>query len=438
MSRIVFDEAKGKRQALRWVDEVLQVMGGSEGLTALQELILDGDINTAMYQIDRLKDLDEEFDTDEDEPISSKKHKSESGRLPMAQSERSILHYAALTSQEEMCRRLMEETPFLSQINEGEIVTGFSPLHFASWVQNPSLFFSLLAHGADIDFTDSYGCTVVDYLRFQGKVPSQRPERSVSVMFIDQPSEETPSPILTQLSPEEFIRRTSLWKPAGAPSRGTLTWTSQYKINDDYIEELMFGGYEPPTVKDTEFRAKYFESLESNLGESGVVIAWINNEVGWGCYAAKNFKKGEFIVAYLGQFVSKKVQKDRSYSMASSIDGIILDASTHRNLAAYINHSATPNAEAQGVFHKGVDRIIISALQPISIGQQICLNYGEDYFRVKSKTTPKTTAQTTKTSASPAPAPASAFQDMLTSAGQMPSMLPESVIEQIKAMLQKQ
>lgn len=434
VDQIQYNEEAGRAKSLRWVDEAIKIMGGSEGLTALQELILDGDINTAMYQIKRLMDLEEDEFSDEDEDEErAKNHSDESTRVPMAKSERSILHYAALTSQLDMCRKLVEETPFVAQINDGDIITGFSPLHIASFVQNRDLVYLFLSNGARIDYTDSYGATICDYLRLQGKMPILKERRELKIQLL--PSPHSPSSLdpttIHNLSISEFVTETSgtlakLPKKEGAAASTScanfseFSWCPYYKITEDYVEELMFGGYEAPNKKDMEFRKKYFDSLEHNAGEDGIVVAWVSDEVGWGCYAAKEFRLGDFIVAYNGEFVSKRRQKARDYAMASSLEQIVLDASKHRNLAAFINHSANANAEAQGVFDRGVDRIVITATRKIPIGQQICIDYGTAYFRTKSSGgKDKKPSQTT------------GFVDLLTSpkSQEMESSLPPSIIE---------
>ena len=449
VDQIKYDVDSGRRCSHRWVDEAVQIMGGSEGLTALQELILDGDISTAMYQIHRLVDLEDHDDSEDDADSDAER------RLPMAQSERSILHYAALTGQVDMCRRLLEETPFLSQINEGDLVTGFSPLHIASFVQNPTLVFLFLTHGANIDFTDNYGATMVDYLKMQGRIPSKidsEARKNVSIRLLPANFTQEPSPTLLKLNIDDFIQQTRTWisKPiedkaekvisnattstaSSGPSDGHFTWTSQYRINDDYVEELMFGGYEAPTQKDAEFRTKFLSRVSSDpSGESGLVVAYINDEVGYGCYAAKPFTQGDYIVTYMGQFIAKRSQKDRSYSMSSSLDSIVLDASQYRNLSAFINHSDKSNAEAQGIFEGGVDRIVITAKRAIPIGQQICIDYGADYFRVKGDKSGEPKKSGEKTQPKPQKErPQHSFQDVMAGleSGSMPSTLPQSVIQ---------
>ena len=53
-----------------------------------------------------------------------------------------------------------------------------------------------------------------------------------------------------------------------------------------------------------------------------------------------------------------------------------IDGSSRRNLGRYINHSCRPNAEAQ--LRQG--RIEFVALRAIAPGEEITLDYGEDYF----------------------------------------------------------
>lgn len=376
-------------------------MGGSEGLTALQELILDGDINTAIYQIKRLVDMDEEEEA-EGEESSNKNENNKNDEpevVPVQQRERSILHYAALTGQVDMCRRLLEDTPFKTTINDGDLVTGFSPLHIASFVQNPSLVYLFLTHGAKIDVIDNFGATPIDYLKLLDRIPANKPktQESAPLRFniLPAPSASVLTPSLQfGVTLEQLEEATTAWSASKLQGKTVVTpispskpfqWISHYRINDEYVEELMFAGYEAPDQKDLAFRQKYFPLLEADAGLENLVVAYIDDRVGFGVYAAKPFKAGEFITSYYGEFVAKKRQKFRDYSMACSVDAIVLDASYYRSMGSFINHSNQPNAEAQGVFDKGIDRIVILATRPIPVGQQICIDYGAAYFKRKQK-----------------------------------------------------
>lgn len=53
-----------------------------------------------------------------------------------------------------------------------------------------------------------------------------------------------------------------------------------------------------------------------------------------------------------------------------------IDGEEESNIARYINHACTPNAEAE--IHD--DRILISATRDILPGEEITIDYGEEYF----------------------------------------------------------
>lgn len=66
--------------------------------------------------------------------------------------------------------------------------------------------------------------------------------------------------------------------------------------------------------------------------------------------------------------------------MQCGIEGVILDSSQYRNLASFINHSTKNNVESTCVFHRGVELAVIIATRDIARGEQILLNYGDNYF----------------------------------------------------------
>ena len=58
-------------------------------------------------------------------------------------------------------------------------------------------------------------------------------------------------------------------------------------------------------------------------------------------------------------------------------DDLVIDGSGRNNTARYINHSCSPNAEAE---HETTeDRIYIRASQKIQPGDEITIDYGEQY-----------------------------------------------------------
>jgi hypothetical protein len=55
-----------------------------------------------------------------------------------------------------------------------------------------------------------------------------------------------------------------------------------------------------------------------------------------------------------------------------------IDGASRRNLGRYINHACKPNVAA--VLRRG--RIVFVALRGIAAGEEITLDYGEDYFEL--------------------------------------------------------
>jgi len=159
-------------------------------------------------------------------------------------------------------------------------------------------------------------------------------------------------------------------------------FTSGIICDHIYIEELMFSGLVIDKL-DLEFRKKYLPLAYTSSGDENLILAKVNDNIGFGVFAAKNFEIGEYIVRYAGKLMLAEEIKDKSYTMTTGIETIGLDAFKYRNLAAMINHSSEPNAECQCVFDKGVEVAIIVAVTFISKGGQILIDYSKNYWTKK-------------------------------------------------------
>lgn len=98
---------------------------------------------------------------------------------------------------------------------------------------------------------------------------------------------------------------------------------------------------------------------------------------GLALFATETFKKGDFIVEYTGE----KITTERADSLGTKylfeIDkDWTIDGSSRTNIARYINHSCLPNAEAE---IRG-SRIYIEASKKILPGEEITIDYGDEYF----------------------------------------------------------
>ena len=99
---------------------------------------------------------------------------------------------------------------------------------------------------------------------------------------------------------------------------------------------------------------------------------------GRGGFAAVPIKKGDYLVEYTGERISKE-ESARRCSLGNNYIFYIseefdLDGSVEGNIARFINHSCAPNAESE--LDDG--RIWIVALRDIAPGEEITFNYGYD------------------------------------------------------------
>lgn len=99
--------------------------------------------------------------------------------------------------------------------------------------------------------------------------------------------------------------------------------------------------------------------------------------MGWGLFAREPIKQGGFIVEYTGTKIPAKVADESDSRYLFEIDEKwTIDGETQENQGRWVNHACVPNVEALG---EG-DRIMFYALRDIFPGEEITIDYGEEYF----------------------------------------------------------
>ena len=100
--------------------------------------------------------------------------------------------------------------------------------------------------------------------------------------------------------------------------------------------------------------------------------------VGLGLFATKGIPKGRRIIEYFGPFIPNEevAKSSRKYFFGVNKKWSI-DGSPRTNIARYINHSCTPNAEALVSKRR---RVWIWSSKDIKAGEQITYDYGKEYF----------------------------------------------------------
>jgi SET domain-containing protein len=121
--------------------------------------------------------------------------------------------------------------------------------------------------------------------------------------------------------------------------------------------------------------------------EEAVIIPPMNKEndkfavkrtaTGLGLFALKPIPAGKKIVEYTGPIITiEEANKSRSKYLFELDDERAVDGSSRSNTARYINHSCESNAKG---FTNG-KRIWIWSLRYIKAGEEITIDYGEQYM----------------------------------------------------------
>ncbi len=98
---------------------------------------------------------------------------------------------------------------------------------------------------------------------------------------------------------------------------------------------------------------------------------------GLGLFARKDIRKGLFILEYTGKKIAAKVADASPSRYLFEIDDTwTIDGKDESNTARYINHACLPNTEAE--IEDG--HINIYALRDIHEGEEITIDYGDEYF----------------------------------------------------------
>lgn len=111
--------------------------------------------------------------------------------------------------------------------------------------------------------------------------------------------------------------------------------------------------------------------------EGSVKVGKSKPGLGHGLFASRDIQKGSLIAEYKGKRISTLYADTLKTRYLFEIDNEwTIDGSSRDNVARYINHSCEPNAEAE--IHDG--RVYILATRDITEGEEIGIDYGDEYF----------------------------------------------------------
>lgn len=99
--------------------------------------------------------------------------------------------------------------------------------------------------------------------------------------------------------------------------------------------------------------------------------------LGQGLFATSGISRGDFVLEYVGKRIPTSLADTLKSRYLFEIDRKwTVDGSVRSNIARYINHSCAPNCEAE--LREG--RILIYAARQIAKGEELTIDYGEEYF----------------------------------------------------------
>jgi SET domain-containing protein len=108
------------------------------------------------------------------------------------------------------------------------------------------------------------------------------------------------------------------------------------------------------------------------------------SSAGLGLFAARDYKKGELVIEYVGKIVSEEeAQRIGGKYLFELNDKWNIDGKGRENIARYINHSCKPNCFPE--LNDEETRIFIYTKRSIAAGEEFTYNYGKSHFNIEIK-----------------------------------------------------
>lgn len=250
----------------------------------------------------------------------------------------SILHLAVRDDQLDCILLLRNETSLLERRNR----FGLTPLELALYLHKQKTAATLTGKPCRCDFL------------IQSNVEFEKNDHleSLNIEYLAQPIFES-------------------WDPFDE----ILTHTQKAK-NDEIIssERIWMGVY-------------YDKEIQQSL-HPRMRVRWINNEIGFGVFAAERILPCSYIGEYTGVIQERKSKhiKESNYcirytSWPMGKRQYVIDAENMGNFTRFINHSDTPNISLIGAYWRGLPRLIFLSMKEIPQGTQLAFDYGKTFWK---------------------------------------------------------
>lgn len=170
-----------------------------------------------------------------------------------------------------------------------------------------------------------------------------------------------------------------------------------------YLERNIFV-YQPVLKRDMKKELYYLEHKDTSdsltkkyadqirkYHRAPIELRWVNKTVGYGVFAHKAIKKGDFVAEYTGEVDLKENVMDKDYCWAypvSTDDGkpLSCDSKFKGNEMRYVNHSFNVNIIMKYILVDNVWHVCYMATQDIPANGQLLVDYGSNYWKTRSIT----------------------------------------------------
>ncbi|XP_077943450.1 histone-lysine N-methyltransferase EHMT1a [Gasterosteus aculeatus] len=343
------------------------------------------------------------------------------------------LHWAALSGCDDIALALLEAQCDLNAVN----VHGDSVLHVASRENHLECVILFLSRGADINQKNKEGETALDCCVFSSKVWTtlntnkkltdasrgrDSPGERLLSRDISRGYEAVPITCVNDVDSEpipdnfKYIPDNCVTSPLNIDRdithlqhcscrencSSSTCMCGQLSLRCWYDSEgrlpLDFCQREPPVLFECNHACSCWRTCRNRVVQNGLrarLQLFRTQKMGWGVRAMQEIPQGTFICEYVGEIITDaEANKRENDSFLFTLDNKVgdvhcIDARLFGNVGRFINHLCEPNLLAVRVFTMHQDlrfpRIAFFSSRPIKAGDQIGFDYGDHYWRVKSK-----------------------------------------------------
>mmetsp|Transcript_28014 Transcript_28014/g.66594 ORF Transcript_28014/g.66594 Transcript_28014/m.66594 type:complete len:470 (+) Transcript_28014:23-1432(+) len=268
-------------------------------------------------------------------------------------------------------------------------------MHVAVMMQHSKLVKDMMLRGGDILKEDRMGLTA---LHLNALIQHEETSKAFGERVKEQPMSSTHN-----ATPQEMVEATSYCvqcppvkikvakEGGGVEAMDGMAFLKQFgcwyqrtvQLTDEYLR-CMFssvldeeGAELMADPRKNELTKLFKESKE----EQELGLAFISKELGYGVFALKAFKEGDYVCCYGGVLENNNCLKDQARNpfiftiMALDKLPFKTDATLYRSLGAYLNHSDSGNVTPEHIVAKGAPMAVFVANREIAAGEQISFDY---------------------------------------------------------------